>query len=271
MQNTEKCREFESNPLAEGLFHTFNTTQTGVLRGDCDPYKSVLVEVLKSVYICSAKSSTVQYYSSASEKRHSSPCWQGDCCSLPCWERWSSYRFSHGFFFVTQKHEPLFLPKLFAAGFSSAYWGRFVCRNTFLRSPLGVEKGTSPEGHPAPNHLAARQLLSSLGVVWRVFLCSFVLFTHFCNFKGVFSEGKLLCRTHPKGIVFQQGNSGPSSGLLQFWGQCFHLPLRAMLQRVTLNVQSPGRETQLPLTHAVSLRQRRGAFTQRGSGTAPPF
>lgn len=54
------------------------------------------------------------------------------------------------------QHEHSFLPKLFAAGFSSVCWNGLVWGNVFFLSPLRFLKGTSPEGLPAPNHLATR-------------------------------------------------------------------------------------------------------------------
>jgi len=52
------------------------------------------------------------------------------------------------------QHELSFLPKLFAASFSSACWNGLVWGNMFVLLPLRFLKEVSPEGLPLANHPA---------------------------------------------------------------------------------------------------------------------
>lgn len=97
MQYTEKRRGFESNPLPEALFHTFNTRVCSA--GTVTPTN--LYWWIQSVYTSSARSSPAQYPRLSRCQKAVLTLLAGDCYSLPCWERRSSYWFSHGFFFVT--------------------------------------------------------------------------------------------------------------------------------------------------------------------------
>lgn len=149
---------------------------------------------------------------SAGAKRLSSPSWQGTATLFPAGSAVAAIDFHMDFSLLqTQAFvpSPTVRCRPFLCLLGQIWLQKHVLAFTFGNREGNFSLGTSSH-QPPGRTVAAHQ---PQGCLRAFFLCSFVLFTNFCDFKGVFREDKLLYRTHTKGILFQQGNSGPGSGL----------------------------------------------------------
>lgn len=136
-------------------------------------------------------------HGSAGAKRLSSPCWQGTATLFPAGSAVAAIDFHMDFSLLqTQAFvpSPTVRCRPFLCLLGQIWLQKHVLAFTFGNREGNFSLGTSSH-QPPGRTVAAHQ---PQGCLRAFFLCSFVLFTHFCDFKGVFREDKLLYHTFPQ-------------------------------------------------------------------------